>query len=170
MQAVKAEPQDATAATGSQPAAPSATSPGAAAATGTSQGQDGQPQPPPADGEGDEEEFDDDEDDEEAEERRRAAGEEGADERAGAADPWVAALQTQNYNALSLKERIEVLSFLCHSVLDGPTLRAKLDLRIDEAAERRKQLLDEAKVGEENGGGGGRGGEADWEGEGGLGL
>ncbi|GLI69153.1 hypothetical protein VaNZ11_013710 [Volvox africanus] len=66
------------------------------------------------------------------------------DER-GAGDPWVSSLLTGGYSVMGLRERISALSFLCHAVLDGPTLRTKLDLRTNEAAQRRKQVFEDAK-------------------------
>lgn len=72
---------------------------------------------------------------------------EAQDAERGAGDPWVASLLTGSYACLGLSDRIAALSFLCHAVLDGPTLRTKLELRTNDAVLRRKQVFEEAKVG-----------------------
>ncbi|KAG2500076.1 hypothetical protein HYH03_002353 [Edaphochlamys debaryana] len=134
---VKQEPTDAVK---QEPGAEQATgtgADGAADGAGTSQA--------PADGgaaggaageQHEEEEYSGDEEEEQEEEPHVAEG---------AGDPWVAALLADGYGSLDLRQRLEALSFVCHAVLDGPTLRAKLEMRTNEAAARRKAVFDQAK-------------------------
>lgn len=55
-------------------------------------------------------------------------------------------LESQEYEALGMGERLHVLGLLVRAVLDGPTLRACLDMRIEETQRIRKQMFEEARV------------------------
>nr|ABY60733.1 zygote-expressed homeodomain protein [Chlamydomonas reinhardtii] len=90
-----------------------------------------------------EEEYSGEEEEQQQEEEEQQAEEETASR--GARDAWVAALLEGGYGSLRLRQRIEALSFLCHAVLDGPTVRAKLELRTEEAMARKKAVFEEAK-------------------------
>lgn len=72
--------------------------------------------------------------------------EEEEDHGAAAGESWVRALFTADYDALTLPERLMALSWLCHLAVDGPTVRAKLELRGEESQRIRKQLWEDAKV------------------------
>ncbi|EFJ39975.1 homeodomain protein [Volvox carteri f. nagariensis] len=101
-----------------------------------SQGAGASQQPQLQDHDHDDESYSGDEEEED--------GEAHGGER-GAGDPWVNSLLSSGYSTLGLRDRIAAMSFLCHAVLDGPTLRTKLELRTNEAAQRRKQVFEDAK-------------------------
>ncbi|KAG2450131.1 hypothetical protein HYH02_000234 [Chlamydomonas schloesseri] len=89
------------------------------------------------------EEYSGEEEEQQQEEEEQQQEEEAASR--GTGDAWVAALLDGGYHSLRLRQRIEALSFLCHAVLDGPTVRAKLELRTEEAMARKKAVFEEAK-------------------------
>ena len=60
------------------------------------------------------------------------------EERQG--EEWVAALQTRSYDQLTLPQRVALLSALCHLAMDAPSVRAILELRLEEQS-RIKRLL-----------------------------
>jgi hypothetical protein len=62
-------------------------------------------------------------------------------------EAWVRELEAHGYNALTLEQRISVLCMLCHMVIDGPSVRAALEARVEEAGRIRKQMFEDAKVG-----------------------
>jgi hypothetical protein len=62
------------------------------------------------------------------------------------AEPWLQAFLTTDYDSLSLADRIGALSFLVGLVINGPTVRAKLDERSDQGARLKRSLLEEVKV------------------------
>ncbi|KAG2442737.1 hypothetical protein HXX76_002819 [Chlamydomonas incerta] len=90
-----------------------------------------------------EEEYSGEEEEQQQEEEEQQQEEETASR--GTGDAWVATLLDGGYGCLRLRQRIEALSFLCHAVLDGPTVRAKLELRTEEAMARKKAVFEEAK-------------------------
>ncbi len=58
----------------------------------------------------------------------------------------MAALASHDYEGLDVRQRVAALNFLCHLVLDGPTVRAKMDARAEEGHRLKKHLIEEAKV------------------------
>lgn len=72
---------------------------------------------------------------------------EGGSGRHARAEPWLQALLSQDYDALSLTDRLGALSFLVNLVCNGPTVRAKLDERSEQGARLKRMLLEEVKVG-----------------------
>lgn len=60
--------------------------------------------------------------------------------------PWCSALAAGEYNSLSLAERAQVLVFLVQGVLDGPTLRALLDSRMEDLLAQKRTVIEEGKV------------------------
>lgn len=73
----------------------------------------------------------------------------GGSGRQSQAEPWLQALMTQDYDSLSLVDRLAALSFLVNLVTNGPTVRAKLDERSEQGAKLKKALLEEVKVSSE---------------------
>lgn len=112
---------------------------GAASASGTSPSAAAGTTPaPPALPPGEEE--DDEYYDEEDEEEDRGGG------ASGSGEPWALALRESDYASLSTSDRLAALCFLCHAVLEGHSVRLKLEAR-EEARERTKRKLwDEAKA------------------------
>jgi hypothetical protein len=55
-------------------------------------------------------------------------------------------LAAEEYDALSVRERLDALLWLLHTLLDGPTLRAVLDARAEDVATIKKQMVEDAKV------------------------
>ena len=78
---------------------------------------------------------------------------EGGSGRHARAEPWLQALLFQDYDTLSLTDRLGALSFLVNLVCNGPTVRAKLDERCEQGARLKRMLLEEVKVGRAIGGG-----------------
>jgi len=70
----------------------------------------------------------------------------GGSGRQAQAEPWLQALMTHDYESLSLVDRLAALSFLVNLVVNGPTVRAKLDERSEQGAKLKKALLEEVKV------------------------
>lgn len=71
----------------------------------------------------------------------------GGTGRQSQAEPWLQALLTQDYDLLSLADRLAALTFLINLVTNGPTVRAKLDERSEVASKLKKSLLEkEVKV------------------------
>lgn len=60
--------------------------------------------------------------------------------------PWVRALEAGDYATLSLEQRVAVLSALVHQALEGPSVRAALEQRLEEVARVRRHMWEEAKV------------------------
>ncbi|MEW5303073.1 MAG: hypothetical protein WDW36_005801 [Sanguina aurantia] len=60
--------------------------------------------------------------------------------------PWCSALAAGEYNSLSLAERAQVLAFLVQGVLDGPTLRALLDSRMEDLSAQKRTVVEEGKT------------------------
>ena len=60
--------------------------------------------------------------------------------------PWVAALEHAEYDELSLEARVAALSALVHLALEGPSVRACLDGRLEEAQRVRKLMWEDAKA------------------------
>ncbi|KAK9816480.1 hypothetical protein WJX72_000803 [[Myrmecia] bisecta] len=87
----------------------------------------------------DEEDDEDNSDDEAEEEASEAEG-------AGQGEAWVHALQQGDYGALTLEQRCAVLVTLVHNAIDGPSVRACLDGRLEEAQRIRKQMWEEARL------------------------
>uniref|UniRef100_A0A061RG88 Homeodomain protein n=2 Tax=Tetraselmis sp. GSL018 TaxID=582737 RepID=A0A061RG88_9CHLO len=69
-----------------------------------------------------------------------ADGEEDEEGLAASAEPWVLALEHSDYDDLSLADRVQALVFLVRIVLDGPTLRTRLEARMDESLKVRKYV------------------------------
>lgn len=67
-------------------------------------------------------------------------------EKVDAGESWLQQLKTREYDDLSFEQRVNVLRTLAHLALDGPTVRASLEGRIEEAQRIRKQMWEEAKV------------------------
>jgi hypothetical protein len=63
----------------------------------------------------------------------------------------VGLLLHHDYDSLPLRERVAALRWLSDQVLEGPSIRAELEERDREAQHLRKQLWEEAKVGEVGG-------------------
>ena len=61
-------------------------------------------------------------------------------------EPWVAALETTEYGALPLATRLGMLGSLVQLALEGPSARAALEGRLEEAARVRKAMAEDAKV------------------------
>ena len=61
-------------------------------------------------------------------------------------EPWVAALETAEYGALPLATRLAMLGALVQLALEGPSARAALEARLEEAARVRKAMAEDAKV------------------------
>ena len=61
-------------------------------------------------------------------------------------EPWVAALETTEYRALPLAARLAMLGALVQLALEGPSARAALEARLEEAARVRKAMAEDAKV------------------------
>ena len=61
-------------------------------------------------------------------------------------ESWLQHLKTQDYDELSFEQRVNILWTLVNLALDGPTVRAALEGRTEEAQRIRKQMWEEAKV------------------------
>ena len=61
-------------------------------------------------------------------------------------EPWVAALETAEYGSLPLAMRLGMLGALVQLALEGPSARAALEGRLEEAARVRKAMAEDAKV------------------------
>lgn len=59
---------------------------------------------------------------------------------------WVRQLDTHEYEDLGLEVRLDILATLVACVLEGPTLRACLDMRLEENQRIRRQMFEEARV------------------------
>jgi hypothetical protein len=59
---------------------------------------------------------------------------------------WLQQLMYEDYSRLDVGDKLAALSFLISIVLNGPTVRAKLDEREEQAAKLKKMLLEEVKV------------------------
>ena len=59
----------------------------------------------------------------------------------------MAELANSDYAALSLEQRLEVLNTLLGAALEGPSLRADLDARLEECARVRRTMAEENRVG-----------------------
>ena len=64
-----------------------------------------------------------------------------------AGEPWVRELATSEYGALPLPTRLGILGALVQLALDGPSVRAALEAKLEEAARVRKAMAEDAKVG-----------------------
>lgn len=62
-------------------------------------------------------------------------------------EPWVRELETLEYGALPLPTRLGILGALVQLALDGPSVRAALEAKLEEAARVRKAMAEDAKVG-----------------------
>eukprot|EP00884_Botryococcus_braunii_P016830 jgi/Botrbrau1/3830/Bobra.0183s0056.2 len=83
--------------------------------------------------------HDDDEDESEDEfEEHPGQREEGA--------AWVRALEVGEYGDLAIEQRVAILSTLVHLALDGPSVRATLEQRLEEVARVRRFMWEEAKA------------------------
>ena len=58
----------------------------------------------------------------------------------------MAELASSDYAALSMDQRLEVLSALMGAALEGPSLRAELDTRLEECARVRRTMAEENRV------------------------
>ena len=56
-------------------------------------------------------------------------------------------LETAEYGALSLLTRLGILGALVQLALDGPSVRAALEAKLEEAARVRKAMAEDAKAG-----------------------
>ena len=133
--------------------APAGTPPAAAPA-------EGEPPAAHAEGEPAEEEYDDEEEDydeegEGGEDKAEQGGAAGPSQKVGAGASWVEGLKLGGYDSLSVHERLSALLLLCHSLMDAPTLRTQLELRVEECQQAKKALFEEVKVRGGRGGGGG---------------
>ena len=63
-----------------------------------------------------------------------------------AGESWLQHLKTHEYDELSFEQRVNILWTLVNLALDGPTVRAALEARTEEAQRIRKQMFEEAKV------------------------
>eukprot|EP00798_Chlamydomonas_sp_ICE-L_P008198 gene8198-1460_t len=122
------EPADAT----SQGAEPNAKDPEPAGASS----QGAEPKEQGTQGNGEDSSFSESEDEDEEEMEMES-------QNLKAGEPWVTELANSDFDGLDLKHRVAALAFLCHLTLDGPTLRAKMDIRAEEGARIRKQLMDD---------------------------
>ena len=59
---------------------------------------------------------------------------------------WLVALERGGYQQLSLEQRVELLCTLVHMAIDGPSVRAAIETRSEEAQRIKKQMWEEAKV------------------------
>ena len=57
-------------------------------------------------------------------------------------------LETSEYGALPLPTRLGILGALVQLALDGPSVRAALEAKLEEAARVRKAMAEDAKVGQ----------------------
>jgi WSTF, HB1, Itc1p, MBD9 motif 1 len=58
----------------------------------------------------------------------------------------VRALEVGEYGDLTVEQRVSILSTLVHLALDGPSVRATLEQRLEEVARVRRFMWEEAKV------------------------
>mmetsp|Transcript_4546 Transcript_4546/g.12680 ORF Transcript_4546/g.12680 Transcript_4546/m.12680 type:complete len:1365 (+) Transcript_4546:425-4519(+) len=90
--------------------------------------------------------IDEDIPEEEREEDEELEGDDGDDESLpDTAESWVLQLEDSEYNELSLADRVKALVLLVQMVIDGPTLRARLEARMDESAKVKKHVQEENK-------------------------
>ena len=61
-------------------------------------------------------------------------------------EPWVATLETTEYGSLPLATRLAMLGALVQLALEGPSARAVLEARLEEAARVRKAMAEDAKA------------------------
>ncbi len=59
---------------------------------------------------------------------------------------WISKLAEQDYDQITLEQRLEILQTLVHAVMEGPSVRCCLDHRLEESQRIRKQMWEEAKV------------------------
>jgi hypothetical protein len=51
-----------------------------------------------------------------------------------------------DYEDISIADRLSALTFLVDLVINGPSIRARLDVRAEEAIKLKKQVIEDAKV------------------------
>ncbi|KAG1674622.1 hypothetical protein FOA52_001871 [Chlamydomonas sp. UWO 241] len=88
------------------------------------------------------------EEEEEEEDDGEGGSEDGEHEEGAASEPvepWIVMLLNHDYDELPLEHRLAALSFLVNLVVNGPTVRAKLDARAEEGMKLKKQLLEDVK-------------------------
>ncbi len=61
-------------------------------------------------------------------------------------EPWIRELETAEYGTLPLQTRLAILGALMQLALDGPSVRAALEGKLEEAARVRKAMAEDAKV------------------------
>ena len=61
-------------------------------------------------------------------------------------ESWLQHLKSHEYDELSFEQRVNILWTLMNLALDGPTVRAALEGRTEEAQRIRKQMWEEARV------------------------
>lgn len=61
-------------------------------------------------------------------------------------EAWVRDLEAQEYSQLGLDTRLAILATLVAAVLDSPSLRACLEMRLEENQRIRRQMFEEARV------------------------
>ncbi|KAL3160990.1 hypothetical protein ABBQ38_009379 [Trebouxia sp. C0009 RCD-2024] len=72
--------------------------------------------------------------------------EEDEEGKVDAGESWLQHLKTHEYDELSFEQRVNILWTLVNLALDGPSVRAALEARTEEAQRIRKQMFEEAKV------------------------
>ena len=66
--------------------------------------------------------------------------------KADVGESWLQHLKTDEYDELSFEQRVNILWTMVNLALDGPTVRAALEGRTEEAQRIRKQMWEEARV------------------------
>ena len=61
-------------------------------------------------------------------------------------EPWIRELEAAEYGALPLQTRLAILGALMQLALDGPSVRAALEGKLEEAARVRKAMAEAVKV------------------------